>query len=245
LTAPPRPLTGQNALVTGAGGDIGAALARALAAGGAAVGLVGRRGPALRQLARRLGPVPGTVFVADLTSDADVRAAVKDFLRQHGRLDVLVHSNGIHLSSPLAHAKVRDFDRLWAANVRGPFVLTQLLLPSLRASSGQIVFVNSSIGLDTRPGVGQFSATQHALRALAETLRAEANPDGIRVLNVYPGRTATKRQERIFAEEGRAYDPERLLQPDDIASIVVDALALPRTTEVTEIRIRPMLKPAR
>ncbi len=245
MTRSPLPLAGQTALVTGAGGDIGAAIAEALAGSGAAVGLVGRRAPALRRVARRLSTSDGGVFVADLTMDGQLRAVARSFLRRHGRIDVLVHSNGIHLSSPLEQAKVADFDRLWAANVRAPFLLTQALLPSLRAAWGQIVFVNSSIGLDTRPGVGQFSATQHALRALAETLRAEVNPAGVRVLNVYPGRTATKRQERIFREEGKPYRPNQLLQPGDIASVVVDALALPRTTEVTDIRIRPMLNPAR
>ena len=103
--------------------------------------------------------------------------------------------------------------------------------------------MNSSTGLEPRPGVGLFSASQHALRAIADVLRDEVNADGIRVLNVYPGRTATRRQERIFREEGRDYEPERLLQPQDIASVVIEALAAPRTAEVTEIRIRPLLKP--
>jgi NADP-dependent 3-hydroxy acid dehydrogenase YdfG len=81
------------------------------------------------------------------------------------------------------------------------------------------------------------------LRSLAETFRAELNSDGVRVLNVYPGRTATERQRRIYAEEGRPYRPERLLQPRDIAEIVVEALALPRTAEVTDIQIRSAKKP--
>ena len=243
MTAPPLPLVGQTALVTGAGGDIGAAIAVSLAEAGAAVGLVGRRASALNRVASRLKPVEGATFVTDLTSDSALRATVRSFLRRFGQLDVLAHSNGIHLAAPLEHATTADFERLWRANVRSPFLLTQLLLPSLRASTGQIVFVNSSIGLDTRPGVGQFAATQHALRALAETLRAEVNPAGIRVLNVYPGRTATKRQERIFKQEGRQYRPDRLLQPVDIASVVVESLTRPRTTEVTDIRIRPMLRP--
>jgi NADP-dependent 3-hydroxy acid dehydrogenase YdfG len=64
------------------------------------------------------------------------------------------------------------------------------------------------------------------------------------VLSVYPGRTATTRQEGIFKAEDRAYEPDRLLQPREIASVVTQALALPRTAEVTEIHLRPMLKPA-
>jgi NADP-dependent 3-hydroxy acid dehydrogenase YdfG len=235
-------LAGQSAIVTGASGAIGAAIAEALAAEGAAVGLLGRRRPALERLARRIGDGSAPV-VADLTSERELRAAVRGFLRREGRLDVLVHSNGIHLTAPLESARVQDFDRLWAANVRGPFLLTKQLLPALRASSGQIVFLNSSVGLETRPGVGQYSATQFALRALADTLRAEVNAEGVRVLSVYPGRTATKRQERIYREEGRPYEPARLLQPYDVAATVVGALLLPRTAEVTDVRIRSMIKP--
>lgn len=236
-------LEGGTALVTGAGGGIGGAIAAALAHRGVAVGLVGRRRASLEHIANSLGERPHLVCEADLASDADVDATARSFLDRFGRLDVLVHSDGTHASGLLEHAPVGDFDRLWSTNVRSPFLLTQLLLPELRASSGQIVFVNSSVGLQTRAGVGQFSATQHALRALAETLRAELNPEGIRVLNVFPGRTATDRQRKIFRDEGRPYKPERLLQPEDIATLIVDTLALPRTAEVTDIQIRPMLKP--
>lgn len=203
---------------------------------------MGRRSQALARVARRSGS-RAKVFKADLTADDQLRAAVRQFLREFGRLDVLVHSNGIHRAGPLAEARVDEFDRLWAANVRGPFLLTQMLLPSLRLSLGQIAFVNSSVVLATRPGVGQFTATQQALRALADTLRAELNPEGIRVLSVYPGRTATSRSEKISAQHGRPYRPERLLQPEEIARVVADSLALPRTAEVTDISIRPMLKP--
>lgn len=235
---------GLTALVTGAGGDIGGALAEALHRQGAVVGLVGRRMQTLRGVASRIGVPAGQLFRTDLTSDREVRTTARTFLTRFGRLDILVHSNGIHLMAPLAEAKVAEFDRLWAANVRSPFVLTRTLLDALRESSGQIVFMNSSIVNAARPGVGLYAATQHALRGLADALRTEVNPAGIRVLSVYPGRTATTRQERIFKEEHRAYEPDRLLQPREIASVVTQALALPRTAEVTDLHIRPMLKPA-
>ena len=230
-------LEGQAALVTGASGGIGGAIAAALASSGVAVGLVGRRSEPLQRVARRIGHAPHFVYQTDLSSDTQVRRLARSFVHRFGRLDVLVHSNGTHSSAPLIRAPVRDFDRLWATNVRSPFLLTQLLIPALRATAGQIVFVNSSMGLETRAGVGQFAATKHALRALAETLRAELNPEGIRILNVYPGRTATERQRRIFREEGRPFKPESLLQPEDIAAIVVQSLRLARTAEMTDIRI--------
>ena len=69
------------------------------------------------------------------------------------------------------------------------------------------------------------------------------NATGVRVLTIHVGRTATPRQERIFAQESCAYAPERLMQPEDVAAVVIAALALPRTAEMTNVTLRPMQKP--
>ena len=144
---------------------------------------------------------------------------------------------GSHERAPAAH-----LDHQYRTNVRGPYLLTQALLPLIRARRGQIVFVNSTVGLEARASVGQYASTQHALRALADALRAEVNADGVRVLSVYLGRTATARQERIFQLEKRPYSRELLMQPADVAEIILAALQLPRTAEVTDIRMRPLVK---
>ncbi len=111
----------------------------------------------------------------------------------------------------------------------------------LRARRGQIVFINSWAGFNARAGAGQYAATKHALRAIADSLREEVNSEGLRVLSVFPGRTATPMQETMHAIEGKEYLPERLQQPEDVAAVVVNALLLPRTAEVTEIRMRPLI----
>jgi NADP-dependent 3-hydroxy acid dehydrogenase YdfG len=112
----------------------------------------------------------------------------------------------------------------------------------LRAHHGSVVFINSSAGLATRANISQYSATKHALKAVADSIRAELNSDGVRVLSVYPGRTAGPQQEAIHKAEGKTYNPELLMQPADIARILVDALKVNRTAEVTDISIRPMRK---
>ena len=137
-----------------------------------------------------------------------------------------------------------DLDGLYRDNVRSVYVLTQSLIPLLKARRGQIAFVNSSIVGSAQPELGQYAATQQALRALADSLRQELNPEGVRVLSVYPGRTATPRQAGIHALEGKPYHPERLIQPEDVAFMLISALRVARTAEVTEIHLRPMMKPA-
>ena len=104
------------------------------------------------------------------------------------------------------------------------------------------MFVNSSQGLHAKGNTGLFAATQHALKAIADSLREEVNADGIRVLSIFPGRTATPRMKALYQAEGRPYQPELLLQAEDIAQIVLDALLLPRTAEITDIQVRPQIK---
>jgi NADP-dependent 3-hydroxy acid dehydrogenase YdfG len=84
--------------------------------------------------------------------------------------------------------------------------------------------------------------TKHALKALADGLRHEVNAEGVRVLSVYMGRTATPMQREVHVSEGVDYRPLELLQPDDVAEAILSALTLPRTAEVTDIYVRPMRK---
>jgi NADP-dependent 3-hydroxy acid dehydrogenase YdfG len=237
-------LVGKVAVVAGATSDIGAAIGMALARAGAGVHLLGRDRDKLQRVTASLSDVGAADVVAypiDLTIDADV-GALSALLHRAGRVDVLVHSAGVFERGPHAEVPIHDLDRQYRANVRAPYLLTQALLPCLRAHRGQIVFVNSTVGLEARAGVGQYASTQHALRAVADALRAEVNHDGVRVLTVYLGRTASERQARIFQMEGRDYVPESLMQPDDVAQMVMAALSLPSTAEVTEIRMRPAVK---
>jgi NADP-dependent 3-hydroxy acid dehydrogenase YdfG len=238
------PLQGHVAVVLGATSDIGTALCQELAAAGAYPWLIGRGTASLEERAKVIRGITANVRVhpVDLTVDDSVVALADRLTREAGRVDLLVHCAGVFEMAPHESAPIADLDRQYCTNVRGPYLLIQALLPLLRGCRGQVAFVNSTVGLDARAGVGQYAATQHALRAIADALRAEVNGDGVRVLTVYLGRTATARQARIFRLEGRRYAPQLLMQPDDVARMTLAALRLPRTAEVTEIRMRPLVK---
>ena len=230
-------------VVTGASSGIGRAITIALAAAGATVFGVARREDQLRATAESIdGPGRITPYPADLSVEAEISRLADRLDQSAGGVDVLVHSGGTYLCGPVETSSPEDLDRQYVTNVRAPYLLTQALLPTLRANRGQIVFINSTAIFSASANVGQFAATQHALRGFADTLREEVNAEGIRVASIYPGRTATPRQARIHALEGKAYVPERLLQPEDVAEVVINVLTLPRSAEITDVRIRPMLK---
>ncbi len=235
----------QTAVVTGASSGIGRALALSLAEQGAHLALLGRNPEALDALATQARATSAHVmrYAADLSLDRDVSRVINHIRQDFEGVDILIHSAGILIPTLLEAAAIDDFDRQYRVNVRAPQVLTQALLPQLKARQGQVVFINSSVGQQARATVGPYAASKHALRALADSLRDEVNADGIRVLSLYLGRTASPLQAQLHQHEGRPYRPERLMQPGDIAAVVLNALSLPRTAEITDIHMRPFLKP--
>jgi NADP-dependent 3-hydroxy acid dehydrogenase YdfG len=237
-------LTGRVAVVTGASSGVGRAIALALARQGAELCAVGRNSNALAETvaaARQFSPA--TTFPLDLTVEENLETLLRHLEEKAGKVDILVHSAGVIHQDLMERARIEDLDLQYATNIRAPYLVSQRLLPFLARARGQIVFINSSVGLAVkRPEVGQYAATKHALKAIADSLREEVNPKGIRVLTLYLGRTATPMQQALFQQDGREYHPETLLQPEDVASVVVHALMLPSTAEVTDISIRPMAK---
>jgi PAS domain S-box-containing protein len=235
--------TGRTAIVTGGSSGIGKAIAMALAASGADLCLIGRNERSLIQLARRLtGPNRVRVYRCDLLIPEQIETFAADFRRDFDSLDFLIHCAAVIALGPTQLNPVDTLDLQFGTNVRAPYVLTQAFLPMLRSSEGQIVFINSTAGLSAEANVGQYAATKHALKAITDSLRQEVNSDGIRVLSVFNGRTASPMQAAVHASEGRTYCPEKLIQPDDIASVVIHALSLPKTAEITDVQIRPFAK---
>lgn len=228
------PLDGAVAMVSGASGGIGGAIALGLARAGVARLVLLGRDPA------RLARLAVEVAEAGAMADAEMPdLAAGGLPTLPDRLDLLVHAAGVHARAPVEATEAAMADLLWTTNARAPLLLTRAALPALEEAGGMVVFVNSTQGLSAGPGAAAYAASKHGLRAIADSLRIEAGPRGVRVLSVFPGRTDTPMQRALLAQEGRAPDPARLLRPEDIAAMVVAAAALPRSAEVTEIALRP------
>ncbi|MCZ4300797.1 SDR family oxidoreductase [Microbacterium oxydans] len=223
-------------LITGAGSGIGAVLARRLRDRGDDVVAVVRDAGRAREVAEAL---PGVrVLVGDLAQPGRLSWALSK-QQLPDRIDSLIHVAGVVDLGAVADLPPALWEQQLAVNLVAPAELTRLLLPVLRVSQGQIVFVNSGAGLRAHAGWSAYAASKHGLRALADALRAEEAQHGVRVTSIYPGRTATPMQERVHQQEGQDYDAERFITPESVATTILTALDLPRDAEITDLTVRP------
>ncbi|MGB3473158.1 MAG: SDR family oxidoreductase [Mycobacterium sp.] len=217
------------ALITGAGGGIGSAIAEALAPTHTLL-LAGRPSTRLDAVAERLG---ATTWPLDL-ADVDGIEAATEIVDE---LDVLVHNAGVMLPGAAGESYIEEWRATFEVNVFGAVALTLALLPALRAARGHVVFINSGAGQRVSAGMASYSASKFALRAFADSLRSD-EPD-LRVTTVYPGRVDTDMQQDLVAYEGGEYDPARFLRPGTVAEVVAAAIRTPAEAQLQEVVVRP------
>ncbi|OOK76551.1 short chain dehydrogenase family protein [Mycobacterium kansasii] len=205
------------ALITGASRGIGSAIATALAPTHTLL-LAGRPSERLDAIAERLG---ATTFPIELADDSTIEASCEVV----DELDVLVHNAGLSIPGHVADSHVDEWRATFAVNVFGAVALTLALLPALRQTRGQVIFINSGAGRNVSPGMASYSASKFALRAFAESLRAD-EPD-LRVTTIFPGRTDTDMQRELVEFEGGNYDPTRFLRAETVAAVVANVVATP------------------
>jgi NADP-dependent 3-hydroxy acid dehydrogenase YdfG len=218
-----------SALITGASGGLGQAIAAALAPTHTLF-LAGRPSPRLDEVAERFG---ATVWPVDLGDAESVAATVEPIVE----LDVLIHNAGVSYPGRVAESSVDEWRNTMEVNVIGAVALTLPLLPALRAAGGHVVFINSGSGIRPSPGLASYSASKFALRAFADSLRADEPT--LRVTSIHPGRIATAMQEDLVAYEGREYDPARFLSPETVARVTAEAVLTPTDAHVHEVIVRP------
>lgn len=181
-----RDLEGMSALVTGASSGIGRATAEALGRHGAEVLVHGRdpaRGSAVVDMITA-GDSKARFVAADLTDPAQLN----DLAEQAGAVDILVNNAGVSRFGPTADLEPETFDRLFAANVRGPYFLVAALAPKMAArGSGSIINLGSMVGQIGLAGSAAYSATKASMAAMTRCWAAEFSPAGVRVNAIAPG----------------------------------------------------------
>jgi NAD(P)-dependent dehydrogenase (short-subunit alcohol dehydrogenase family) len=215
-----RPLLGERALVTGATGGIGSAVAVALGRDGARVLVLGRDAERGAQTVAAVEQAGGTAtFVAAELSDPARIAGLAD---EVGGIDILVNNAGFSVWGATPDVKVSDFDDMFAANVRAPYYLVAAFAPGMAArGKGAIINIGSMAATVGLAGGAAYGATKAALGALTRSWAAEYSAGGVRVNNVAPGPVYTKPEARdLFDQLGATTAMKRAAQPSEIAELV-------------------------
>lgn len=226
-------LKGKFALVTGASRGIGRAIALRLAERGAVVAAhYGRRRDDAEETVRMIAATGGTAFVigADLAKSADIESFFASLdsemaNRGHDAIDILVNNAGIGGGGSIETMKESNFDRLFATNVKGTFLVTQRALPRLR-DGGRVITISSMVALAAYPGSIAYAMTKAALNSFTVSLAADLGKRGITVNAVAPGATDTEFIAEYLADPASASffasaaALGRIGQPGDIAGVV-------------------------
>jgi short-subunit dehydrogenase len=190
----------QVVIITGGGRGIGRATALEFAAEGATCVLAGRRMQALQTAAgevRHAGGV-GDVVSCDVMKEDELQALVDKTVQAHGKIDVLVNNAGVVTGGRLDEIEREDIARMIGVNIWAPVRLTQMVLPHMRErKSGTIVNISSLAGRMGVPYYATYCASKFAMRGFSEALRRELRPDGVHVMAVFPGGTATDMLENV------------------------------------------------
>ena len=228
---------GKTALVTGASRGIGLAVARALVAEGAWVGMVARTAEPLARAAEEAG---GHAVPADVSTTAGVHTLATYVGELLGDApDLVVSAAGAFSLARLDRAEPEDFDRQLAANLRGPFLLVRAFLPAmLRRGAGHLVSIGSVAGRTAFAENGAYSASKFGLRGLHEVLLQEIRGTGVRATLVEPAATDTPLWDPIDPD-ARADLPSRasMLRPEDVARAVLFAAQQPPSVQISSIAV--------
>ena len=230
-------LAGLAAIVTGATRGIGRAVSVALARMRVSIGLVARDPAGLAETKRLVESLGAPAFelpcdLADASATAQVVARAVDVF---GRLDILVNNAGLACSSPLVETSTELFDQLMALNARAPFILCRDAIPYLKQSPrASIVNILSVVSHKGYRHQGAYAASKHALLGITKVLANEVHADDIRVHAVSPGGVATS----LVTATRPDLDLDVLMQPEDIADIVLYLLIHRSNAVIDEIRVR-------
>ena len=231
-------LDGKVALITGAGRGIGKATALTLASRGCDVVIASRTQSELDLLGREIEATGRKALAmrTDVAVEADVKRLVDATMKKFGRIDILVNNAGIGSFAKVEALSTKEFDDMWAVNMRGVFLLTREVVPIMtKQKTGDIVNIASLAGRNAFIGGAGYCATKWALIGFGRCLMLEVREHNIRVITLCPGSVETT----FGPPDLHLKDTSRIPKASDIAQVVADTISMPRTVMVSEVDIRP------
>jgi len=234
-------LTGQVAVVTGAGRGIGEAVSKRLAKLGATVLLIARNTGRLAEVKRQIEAAGGKAesFAVDLLDENAISALASSIEERHGRCDILVNNAGIGaMGNPLYETSPETWDAVMATNLRAPYLMIRALAPlMIAAQSGHIINISSLAGHNPLKNGAAYAASKWGLNGLTYSVAEELRDHGIRVSAVAPGSVNT-----AFGSS-KIVDASWKIQPDDVANVVAMLVTQSPQSFVSEVLLRPTRKP--
>jgi NAD(P)-dependent dehydrogenase (short-subunit alcohol dehydrogenase family) len=203
-------IEGKVVVITGAGAGIGAGIAERFSEAGAFVVVFDINRQSAEQMQQKLERTGRALAVqGDVSSDADVSAAIEHSVAKFGTIDILVNNAGIDVSGMVPELSVTDWDRTLAVNLKGAFLFSKHVIPHMRGRGGAIVNISSVHAFVSYEGYAAYDAAKAGLIALTRTLALDHGRDGIRVNAVCPGYISTPMTDEWFQSQP---DPEATLK---------------------------------
>jgi len=230
-------LQGKTAIITGAGKGLGKAMSLALAAEGVNLGLISRTTADLEQLQTELTGLYPEIKVAFATADigsyAAVKSAIATIKATLNTVDILINNAGVLKMGGFLELPVEEWEQVFQVNVLGTYYMVHEVLPLiLKQGQGDIINIASTAGLKGAAKMSAYGASKAAVINLTESLMQEVRKSNIRVTTFNPSTIATEMTLNANFTDGNA---EKVLQPEDLAFLVVNNLKLPQRAFVKEI----------
>lgn len=230
-------LKGKTAFITGAGKGLGKAMALALAAEGVNLGLIARTSSDLETVAQEARRINGDIDVsfttADVADHTQITTAIKTLIGELQHVDILINNAGVLKVGGFLELPVDEWEEAFRVNVFGSYYTAHAVLPHmLEAGKGDIINIASTAGLKGAAKMSAYGASKAAVINMTEALMQEVRKQNIRVSLVNPSTIATEMTLNANFTDG---NPERVLQPEDLAFLIVNNLKLPQRAFVKEV----------